>query len=161
MASRWQLFIRHAHREVDDRSLDNGLSRKGREQGERLAALMQSLPPSQRPQRVLSSPKLRCVQTAEYVASVAGVQVESDERLLEQDGASESDSDFHERVQAFFEAEKRSSRICYVSHGDLLPLILRLLEKRGLFEVKKGDGFWVKNGHIEGLNTLQSSGKRL
>jgi len=83
----WQLFIRHAHRDINrdtvDRDLDNGLSDKGRLQAEELVKYLKLSHPDRKPLRVLSSVKLRCWQTAEYVARWAGVEVIEDPRLVE------------------------------------------------------------------------------
>jgi broad specificity phosphatase PhoE len=155
--SRWQLYIRHAHRDTSDRSMDNGLSSKGHEQGRQLAEHLASLGPQYKPQFIYSSPKRRCIETANWVAQWAGIPVEEDERLDEQN-PSESDKTFFERIQDFVESEKHRSKVAYCSHGDVLPLIAKLCGFKGRDEVKKGEIFWIKDGRVEGLNSVHSSG---
>src|SRR5579864_3821639 len=76
-------LVRHAQAlprsgwEGDDR--DRDLSKKGRRQAGGLVALLQEL----KPQRVLSSPYLRCTETVRPLAEALGVVVEMEDRLAE------------------------------------------------------------------------------
>lgn len=57
------------------------LSPKGTRQAERLASLLSAI--GFRPERIISSPKLRASQTAEIVGTAIGVPVAIDERLAD------------------------------------------------------------------------------
>jgi broad specificity phosphatase PhoE len=138
---RWQLFIRHAHRDTEDRALDNGLSEKGRRQCEELVDELDRARPSRKPTRVLTSPKLRCRETAEFVAAWAGVKLEIDERLDEQ-GPRETEKTFLKRVEEFYEKTRRDPGVAFVSHGDVLPLLAQL-GGLGRVDVKKAGYFWL------------------
>lgn len=140
--ARWQLLIRHAHRDTEDRAADNGLSEKGRRQCQDLVDELDSARPRRKPKRVLSSPKVRCRETAEYIAAWAGVEVEIDERLDEQT-PHEGSKAFQRRVEDFFEKSRRDSEIAYVSHGDWLPLMGQLAGK-GRLDVHKAGYFWLE-----------------
>ena len=155
----WQLFIRHAHRDTVDRDLDNGLDDKGRKQGKKLVEYLATAHPRRKPKRVFSSPKARCVETAEFVARWAGVKVEIDDRIAEQNVGIESDRAFTSRLQNFYESTCRDSGVCYVSHGDVLPLLTRLMGEPQR-EIRKGDLFWLVDGHIEEPNAVHSSGNK-
>ncbi len=149
----WQLFIRHAHRDTEDRALDNGLSDKGRKQCEELVAYLEKLRPLRKPKRVFSSPMRRCFETAEYIATWCGVEVEIDLELNEQ-SSKESDKDFLFRVRNWVEKNKAKSECCYVSHGDLLPIICRL--KGSLVaDIKKGDLFFLEDDSVKKINDVR------
>lgn len=151
----WQLYVRHAHRDVENRRTDNHLSPKGRRQCEGLIAHLDRRHPDKIPLRVLSSPKKRCLETAEFIAKWAGVAVEADLRLDEQ-FENERDFDFLNRVQSFFYEFEPTSGLCIVSHGDVLPLFARLVGS-SIAEVSKGDIFWIENKILRGLNEVATS----
>jgi broad specificity phosphatase PhoE len=152
----WQLFIRHAHRDVNDREADNGLSEKGLKQGRDLVRYLLNFGDDRKATQILSSPKLRCRQTAEFASQWAGVPVEIDERLDEQ-GPWESNTNFLKRIETFYEWCRARTKLCLVSHGDVLPLIAKLACDSTI-EVKKGDLFWLIEGQIRELNAVHSSG---
>jgi broad specificity phosphatase PhoE len=116
--SSWQLFIRHAHRPTFDRDLDNGLSEKGQEQGRRLVKFLKKEGRLDKIAGLCSSPRLRCVETAEFVAEATGLELVIDEQLDER-GQSESDRDFQKRVRTFAERALDMKRVCFFSHGDI------------------------------------------
>ncbi len=117
-------LVRHAH--AGDRSAWRGddaqrpLSEKGRRQAAGIAALLTAPPP----RRVLSSPSLRCVQTVEPLARALGVEVETDERLLE--GADPRDS------LSLIEAALERGPLAACTHGDVVPGVLDLLRSDGV-----------------------------
>jgi broad specificity phosphatase PhoE len=122
------ILIRHAHRDTTDRAADNGLSRKGAQQArailKRYVKMFGAIPKP----LILSSPKLRCRETVEEIASFTESRVKERKDLLEQ-GASESEEMFQARVAGFVQAwvEEPASRLTIVcSHGDWLPLALEM-----------------------------------
>ncbi len=92
---------------------DRPLIDRGRAQADRLAA---ALGP-ERPALVAASPWLRCVETAEPLASTIGLEVQPDDRLG-YDGP-----DLAGFVRACAAAHPGRSLVA-VSHGDLIPLYL-------------------------------------
>lgn len=115
------LVVRHAH--AGERSGWTGddrlrpLSEKGRKQA---AALVDSL--SLHPvKRVLSSPAVRCIATVEPLAARFGLDVVSDDRLME--GASSADV-------ASLLRDAGDAALC--SHGDVIPVLLRQLVDEGM-----------------------------
>lgn len=76
-------LLRHAHAGDPAKwkgpDADRPLSAKGRTQADRLARFLAEH--DQRPDRLVSSPKVRAVQTAEAVARVFDLPIRSDERL--------------------------------------------------------------------------------
>lgn len=78
-------LLRHAHAGNPERwsgpDAARPLSDKGRRQAERLGRHLQTL--GDEPQLIISSPKVRALQTAEIVANLLGVAVTTDPRLGE------------------------------------------------------------------------------
>jgi phosphohistidine phosphatase len=75
--------VRHAHA-GDPESWDGPdelrpLTRKGRRQAERLGAFL--VRAGIRPDRIISSPKIRALQTAETIGHALGIDVDVDQRL--------------------------------------------------------------------------------
>lgn len=94
------------------------LSKRGRKQAEAIAA---HLTPSA-PNRVLSSPYVRCIQTVEPLAAQAGVAIEASDALAE-------GQDFRAPL-ALVESLEDGAVLC--THGDVLPELLNALIRRGL-----------------------------
>ncbi len=117
-------IVRHAHRDTRDRSRDNGLSRKGRDQAARLAGRFGSLAAA--PRVVRSSPKRRCVETAAPLARLFGMAVLVDADLDERQ-AGESDRAFRLRIARVVARAGRDARggrpVVLVTHGDLIGLL--------------------------------------
>ena len=153
----WQLFIRHAHRDLEDRSLDNGLSDKGKKQCERLIGFLEDQRPLRKPTQVFSSPKRRCAETAEYVAAWAGVKVEIEFSLDEQ-RPKEGDRDFLNRIRDWHASQKDLRGRCYVSHGDVLPIICRINGSL-LADIKKGDLFFLEKQSVKKINGVREANK--
>jgi broad specificity phosphatase PhoE len=116
------ILIRHAHRDTSERDLDNGLSKKGMIQARNLAKKFERLSVTE-PVLLLSSPKLRCIQTLDPIAKLSQVPIEKNALLIEKD-ESERMSHLQARVDHFLNIWKKSkSPITLVcSHGDWLPL---------------------------------------
>lgn len=158
--STWQLFVRHAARDIVRREVDEGLNAKGREQCARLVDVLKALAPPLKPKRVLSSPLPRCVETAEAVAQWAGVEVEIEPRLIEQKNG-ETEGDFRKRVLAFIDSESGASSVAYCSHGDWLPIAVQALGGGGGVEIKKGDFFVHRQQRVELVNGARLLGGNL
>ncbi len=93
------------------------LSKKGRKQSDMVGRRLAKLAPS----ALLSSPYVRCIQTLEPLAERTGLTVEIDKRLCE-----------HEPVEPLLQllAEVDADTVV-CSHGDLIPALLRVLERSG------------------------------
>ena len=133
--SKTLILIRHAHRDTEDPSLDNGLSPKGREQSQRLADFIQHyLEKEHKGEKphFWSSPKKRCRETLEAVASRVGREIKVDPKLAEFSPI-ESRQDFESRMESFIDEWKYEGQPLMVvcSHGDWIPdCILKLTGAR-------------------------------
>lgn len=152
----WQLFIRHAHRSTFDSDLDNGLSEKGFGQCDELVAYLGKQGLLKSLENIYASPKLRCVETAQAVADACDLVVKVD-TLLDERGP-ESGSDFRKKVEQFVQKTRDMTKVCFVSHGDFLPLVAKIYGFPGV-EIRKGDLFLLEDGKIRQINPLNSSGK--
>ena len=119
------LFVaRHAHAGKrsewtgDDRR--RPLSDRGRAQAEGIA---DSIGPS-RPERLLSSPAVRCVQTLEPLADRLGLDVVVDDRLFEGNG--------RDALVGLLAEVADGTTTVVSSHGDVIPLLLQLLVADGM-----------------------------
>lgn len=146
---KWRLiFIRHAHRDTSDRSQDNGISDKGREQVKGLEKFVRAR--RKRDEDFvqdgvlwLSSPKQRCIETLAPLADrLSGAKVEVDSRLDEMSGG-ESEEEFRHRIMEFIKDVGASENqwVFLSSHGDWLPLALEYVGGASL-AMKKGS--WVE-----------------
>ena len=80
-------FIRHAQSEANEKDIlasrmDFPLTAKGRADAEAIANELKAMAPLD---RIVSSPLLRARQTAEPIAEAFGLEIETDERLTEQE----------------------------------------------------------------------------
>ena len=115
------IFIRHAHREILERTADNGLSEKGRRQSEIIKEQLVSKYGLQ--SCVLySSPKLRCIETLRPLATYLKQDIQIHSALSEKH-PHESESEFKMRIIKFLEEWKQSDieLTLACSHGDWLP----------------------------------------
>jgi broad specificity phosphatase PhoE len=129
MIARTLLLVRHAHRDVTDRLLDNGLSARGREQAKALKTHFDSHYASQGGWRLFSSPRLRCRETVGVLGKIEIV------RALDEQG-DESHADFVTRIDAFLSGIK-DARTVACSHGDWIPIAVeRLFQMK--FDLRKG-----------------------
>jgi len=121
------ILIRHAHRDTSERDLDNGLSEEGRKQAWGISKELQKILVTEQ-LHLLSSPKLRCVETLEPLARFFKEEVETDPRLLEQQGGEEL-IPFKKRItevlKNWYKKSVGTTIIC--SHGDWLGYATRLL----------------------------------
>lgn len=108
------LLVRHAHaaarRDWDGDDRSRPLSEKGRRQALTLPKTLQSYAP----QRILSSPYLRCIETIEPLASHFGLSVEISEELAEGAGAA---------ALALVRA-LADEKVTVCTHGDVIPDVL-------------------------------------
>ncbi|MCB0404163.1 MAG: phosphoglycerate mutase family protein [Bdellovibrionales bacterium] len=143
MSKKKLVLIRHAHRKVPkDRTEDNGLSKKGQRQVEKLLSYWSS---GNKARRVsfLSSPKKRCVETLEPLAEIFGEKLSIEPLLDEQSEKGESNKDFSGRVNAFLESSKfAKAEVLFVcSHADWIPAAYDQLKHKSV-RVRKGT--WVE-----------------
>jgi len=150
------ILVRHGHRDNSKRELDNGLTDKGREQGQRIRRFFTDrfqLEDYSRGLWLVSSPKLRCIETLQPLAKHVDRKVDIHPGLDEQTGR-ESALIFQNRVHAFLNEWTQSAMPLTVlcSHGDWLPAaVYHLL---GIApEVKKGS--WLELEWEGGLTALR------
>jgi broad specificity phosphatase PhoE len=141
------ILIRHGHRDNSVRSLDNGLSDKGREQAKAIKKFFSSRFGEEELKSgvwFVSSPKLRCVETILPAAKACQREVDA-HPLLDEQSTKENGGGLEERVQTFLSEWKKSTVPLTVvsSHGDWLPAAMFRLV--GLhFEPKKGSWFEIE-----------------
>ena len=132
------LVVRHAHAgrrsayQGDDRL--RPLSSRGRDRAEQLVPLLSAY----RPQRILSSPFVRCCETVRPLADALGLAVESVDELAEGHGA--------DATRLVRRMAGESAVLC--THGDVATEILDILvpeataKIRASFRLQKGE-VWV------------------
>jgi len=144
------VLVRHAHRDTARRELDNGLSEKGRGQARWVKRFFdQRFKDLDSGLWLVSSPKVRCLETLSPIAKSLGRPLDS-HPLLDEQGAKEPFERFEERIHLFLHEWTRSSApltlLC--SHGDWLPTaVFHLLGVQQDF--KKGGWLeleWVNGG---------------
>lgn len=140
------ILIRHAHRDLKDRGLDNGLSSKGAKQAARLQRYASRVfsESDVREADIVSSPKRRCLETVEPLAKELGLRVTPDKALLEQEKG-ESFAAFSERIHVALKKYLTSSAPLTIlcGHGDWLPLATFHLLGLAV-EMKKGSWMEVR-----------------
>jgi len=133
------IVVRHAHRDKSQgRARDNGLSKKGWKQAKEFTQYFERWYGGI-PAKILSSPKVRCVETVQAAADIQGIKVEI-AKLLDEQGARESEKAYKARVKKFFKQWEKSKDAVLVicSHGDWIPTFFD--EAFGLeISLKKGD----------------------
>ena len=139
------VLLRHAHRDTTERSLDNGLSLKGKAQAKAIKAFFESRFARQLEAQSLwlvASPKLRCVETLQPVAKAMARDVDRHPLLIEQ-SARETGDALRARVQKFLREwrDNPTQLTLACSHGDWLPIAVAQLAGLNL-EVKKGS--WIE-----------------
>lgn len=148
------ILIRHGHRDNSRREMDNGLDDKGREQAKAIKRFFTerfSKDDTGSGLWLVSSPKLRCVETLQPIAKALDRPVDVHPGLDEQNGR-ESGKGLEGRVQAFLkewsDSKARLTVLC--SHGDWLPLAtVHLLGLQQDF--KKGAWFEVEAIGLRGV----------
>lgn len=108
------LLIRHAHAgsrsETNTKDWARKLSSKGSRQAEGLVEALESYAP----QRILSSPSVRCVETLVPLAEALHLKIEEDEALAEGSG-----------LEALALVRRLANeKVALCTHGDVIPEIL-------------------------------------
>lgn len=157
------IIIRHAHRDkAAGREADNGLSKKGIDQTRALTKFFERRYSGTKP-LVLTSPKLRCVETVLPIADICGVKLFAVDWLLEQ-GEGESRKEMKKRAQQALRFWKREAPALTIlcSHGDWIPEFLDAalgapleLKKAGWAEFSSSDPYevWIIQDPKETLMT--------
>lgn len=128
------IIVRHAHRNTEDHTKDNGLSLKGQAQVKKLTKFAKRRMLGTQP-TFLTSPKKRCIETLLPMSKELGAKLAIDDLLVER-GPLESDALVLARVEEFLDHWKYESKgvtvIC--THGDWIPLAIEKLtgSKTGL-----------------------------
>ena len=117
-------LVRHAH--AGDRRAWSGPDERRplSEKGWRHARGLVNLLASERIDRIVSSPALRCVQTVEPLAEARHLPVEEDARLLE--GHDPRDT------VSWLEGEVALRSLVACTHGDIVPSVLTAVEAAGV-----------------------------
>jgi broad specificity phosphatase PhoE len=144
------ILLRHAHRDKGQgREQDNGLSGKGRKQAQGILRHYERKYDSRKP-HILTSARVRCVETVVPIADHTGAKVNFSGLLMEKDGEkSETGRAFRERVEKFLRWWEQDAPELTVacSHGDWIPAFLEVatgtethLSKGGWAEIHLEDG---------------------
>lgn len=147
-------LVRHAQRSWSAPSIDDqGLSPSG--QGQAAAVSRRMIPEWKGTiPRLLSSPKKRCLETAEAIGNDLGIEVEI---LLDLDecNSGEGPSQLESRVESFLEATKLGAwgdSVIAVSHSDWLERAAFLL-----FEAKLELQWGYATTHLIDLNLQKAT----
>ena len=139
--SKTLVLIRHAHRDTDEQTRDNGLSVKGQEQVKKLMKFVEERWKGQEAV-FLTSPKKRCIETLTPIAQEFKKKCDVNDYLDEQ-GSSETTTLYLARIDEFLNSWKYDGAeltvIC--SHGDLIPVVIEKLTsaKTGLKKAGYGE----------------------
>lgn len=93
------------------------LTDRGRQQVRDAVAELTALAPT----HVVASPAVRARESAEIVADALGLEITSDDRVVEQ-GATETLADVLARLESFLADVDPTSRPLVVSHGDTIAI---------------------------------------
>lgn len=133
------IIVRHAHRDTSQgRELDNGLSATGKKQTKKFTKFYLKNFGRMKPM-ILSSPSKRCVQTVKPLATKLKVPIKRTLSLFEE---GDEEKGFKTRVSKFCKKARKSKSetVILCSHGDWIPIALKLLTGKAR-ELKKGE--WV------------------
>ncbi|MCM0606048.1 MAG: histidine phosphatase family protein [Xanthomonadaceae bacterium] len=124
MSIKTLILVRHAHRDTTLRALDNGLSEKGHLQAKELAEHLMKECEGKKP-LLLTSAKTRCLETLKPLALAMGIEVKTDELLMEQ-LPHESEQDMSVRIDQFITSweTEMPELVIVCSHGDWLPVAI-------------------------------------
>ena len=145
MKDKTLIIVRHAHRDTTEgRERNNSLSEKGKEQAKAVSRYFRERYPDVEP-LLLSSPKVRCIETLLPLADKLKAEVKVVDLLNEQEG---SRGEFERQIEKFFRWWKQSKDECTVicTHGDWIPAFTRLTLKMEI-ELKKGGWMEFHSAH--------------
>lgn len=134
------IIVRHAHRDKPKplgRLADNGLSKKGKAQAKAVLAHFLKVQET-RQVKLISSPKVRCVETLAPLAKRLKTKIEIHPALDEQQ-PSQTEAAYQKSIKGFLEhwARGRQGVTVICSHGDWIPRALEIIVG-GPIELKKG-----------------------
>jgi len=131
-------LIRHAHRDVMDRLDDNGLSLKGREQSRLIKKFFKRKDLTDKKILILTSPKLRCIETLLPLSEKLDIDLEVQE-IFDEQTQNESFKDFEKRVENSVHTliNKNAEVVFVCSHGDFIPSFLERAVNQSI-QLKKG-----------------------
>jgi broad specificity phosphatase PhoE len=135
------IILRHAHRDISNRNLDNGISDKGRHQAKRSSDFFEKRYQEHWP-LLLSSSRKRCLETLTPLAKRFDLRIQENARLLEQ-LPSEDHATFVSRIHQFFEwwLQEQEMLMVICTHGDWISVAMEyLFNMRGNFK----KGCWVE-----------------
>lgn len=150
------IIIRHGSRDNTKREIDNGLDDKGKDQAKRIKRFFTSRFSQEDLKSglwLVSSPKIRCVETLQPIAKALDRPVDIHPGLDEQ-APREASAAMEARIQGFLSEWKKSTAGITVlsSHGDWIPMaVSRLL---GL-SVDPKKGSWLEIAGEAGFNSLR------
>lgn len=151
MKDRTLILVRHAHRDTSEgRERDNSLSSKGKEQARAIADYFFERYPKAEP-LLLSSPKVRCIETLLPLAD----RLECAAKVLDLlDEQHESEAVFRKRIEKFFRwwKQRAPELVVACSHGDWIPAFA-LATLGSSVELKKGG--WLEVESSEGAVRLR------
>ena len=140
------VIVRHAHRDLSDRTLDNGLSPKGYTQALEFLEWFRARGQPQKAVLIVTSPKLRCIETIEPLAQQLKVSPIIDPGL-DEEHEGEGQRRFSARVAdaitrlAALARSQQISEIVACSHGDWIPVACDLISGQN---VNLGKGQWIE-----------------
>jgi len=127
-------LVRHAHRNLEDPSSDNGLSKRGKAQRKILTRTLDQLIPRSAKLSFLSSPKKRCRETIKLFAKSRKTKIEIEPGLNEGNLVSSKLHSFLAEVR-----KAKADVVIACSHGDVLPLLIKLAcQIEGPLDLAKG-----------------------
>lgn len=151
------ILVRHAHRDNSKRELDNGLTEKGKKQAQWIRKFALGRVKAEKWEKsqisLISSPKLRCMETLESLGKSLEIKIQSSADLLEMQDK-EALEQMDKRIHKFFKEwmAKGSAVTILCSHGDWLPMAAYHLLGASV-DFKKGS--WVELEWNDGRAHLQ------
>lgn len=145
------VILRHAHRDLTDRTLDNGLNAKGKLQAKRLAKFYGRRYAAEWP-LMISSPRRRCQETLAPIARKHSLDIQENRLLIEQ-LPTEDHGAFVARIDSFFAwwTEQDTELIIACTHGDWISTAMQYLF-RNAGDYKKG--CWIELQNRDGAVAL-------
>lgn len=124
------LLVRHAHAGTKDRWHGDDRLRPLSERGMEEAAALVDLLASYEPERIVSSPLVRCVETVAPLASRLGLEIETSDALGPQ-----ADGEAARLVRTLTSA---AHAVVVCTHGETIEALQRRLDQRGKLAFRPG-----------------------